>query len=82
MTRGIAVTPVVERTEAAGARLHELARDIADRLGVEHEVVSLEQLRDAALVHLHLEVADAECAERLDAVAVDAGIRDVDTVDA
>src|SRR5215211_4326749 len=81
MTRGIR-SPGRRNGRRRRGRLHQLARDLPDRLGVEHEIISLEQLRDAALVHLHLEVADAERAECLHAVAVDTGVRDVDPVDA
>ena len=41
--------------------------DVGDRLGVEHEIVALEQAGDAGLVDLHLQAADAERAERRDA---------------
>src|ERR671936_1798626 len=36
--------------------LHHVPRDVGDRLGVEYEVVALEEPRDALLVHLHLEI--------------------------
>src|SRR3989454_8803144 len=43
---------------------HQLPRDVGDRLGVQHEVVALEQACDARLVQLRLEVADGERARR------------------
>ena len=49
-----------------------IARDLGDRFGVEHRVVALEQPRDARLVDLHLQAADAERAEHDDAVALGA----------
>ena len=53
-----------------------------NRLRVEHEIVSLEQLRDARLVKLHLQAADAERPVRLDPVPVDAVVHRLDAFDA
>src|SRR3989441_12672284 len=41
-------------TRGIGSRLrrHQLPRDVGDGLGVQHEVVALEQARNARLVHL------------------------------
>src|SRR5947208_11173027 len=60
----------------------QLPRDVGDRFGVQHEVVALEQARDARLVHLHLQVADGERAEAPHAVLHDAVVYHVDAVDA
>src|SRR5437899_12812126 len=61
---------------------HQLPRDVGDRLGVQHEVVALEQACDARLVQLRLEVADGERAEAYDALLRDAVIRRLDAFDA
>ena len=60
----------------------KLAGDVGDRLGVEHGVVALEQPGDARLVDLHLQAADAERAERRDAVARRAVVGHLDALDA
>src|SRR5688500_6503106 len=54
----------------SAARRGDLAGDVVDRLGVEHQVVAREQPRDAGLVQLHLEIADADGAEDAHAVAL------------
>src|SRR2546422_1710600 len=61
---------------------HQLPRDVGDRLGVQHEVVALEQACDARLVQLRLEVADGERAEAHDALLRDAVIHRLDAFDA
>src|SRR4029450_12643356 len=81
MTRGIG-SPGRWNRGRSRRRLHELPRHVADRLGVQDEGVALEQPGDAPLVHLHLEIPDAERAENLDAVAVDTGVRHLDAFDA
>src|SRR5438270_9945100 len=41
-------------------RRHQLPRDVGDGLGGQHDVVALEQARNARHVHFHLEVPDGE----------------------
>src|SRR3989442_14689740 len=60
---------------------YQLPRDVGDRLGVQHEVVALEQACDARLVQLRLEVADGERAEAHDALLRDAVIHRLDAFD-
>src|SRR5574338_137720 len=54
MTRGTWLPGRRDRGRCRRGR-QQLTGDVPDRLGVEHGVVSLEQLGDAALVHFHLE---------------------------
>src|SRR5438876_6976452 len=71
-------------TRGIGSRLrrHQLPRDVGDGLGVQHEVVALEQARNARLVHLHLEVSDSECAEAHHAFLHHAVVHHIDPLDA
>src|SRR5437879_13165138 len=70
-------------TRGIGSRLgrHQLPRDVGDGLGVQHEVVALEQARDARLVQLRLEVSDAKGTEDRDAFLHDARVVPFDTLD-
>src|SRR5438876_11343752 len=83
-TSMLAVPGSMPTTRGIGSRLwrHQLPRDVRDRLGVQHEVVALEQAYDARLVQLHLEVADGERAEAHDAFLRDAVVHRLDTFDA
>src|SRR2546429_53788 len=72
MTRGI----------GSGLRRNQLPRDVGDGLGVQHEVVALEQARNARLVHLHLEIPDGECAEAHHAFLRHAVVHRLDPLDA
>src|SRR6185437_7257990 len=56
--------------------------ELQNRLGIEHLIVALEETRDAGLVDLHLEPADADGAEGRDAILLLAVIGDVDASDA
>src|SRR5213080_1249832 len=71
-------------TRGIGSRLrrHQLPRDVGDGLGVQHEVVALEQARNARLVHLHLEVSDGECAEAHHAFLRHPVVHHIDPLDA
>src|SRR6266705_646569 len=70
-------------TRGIGSRLgrHQLPRDVGDGLGVQHEVVALEQACDARLVQLRLEVSDAKSTEDRDAFLHDARVVHFDTLD-
>src|SRR6266571_673149 len=74
----------IPMTRGIGSRLrrHQLPRDVGDGLGVQHEVVALEQARNARLVHLHLEVSDRECAEAHHAFLRHAVVHHIDPLDA
>src|SRR5690606_29101068 len=71
----------VETPTITTASASELGRQIVDRFGVEDQVVALEQPRDAGLVQLHLEAADAERAEGEGAVALCAVVGGLHTLD-
>src|SRR5512140_1506369 len=62
--------------------LHDLFRHVLDRFRIENEVVAREQPPDALLVQLHLEISDAERAERDRAFARGAVLVHLDTFDA
>src|SRR6266568_4016790 len=74
----------IPMTRGIGSRLrrHQLPRDVGDGLGVQHEVVALEQARDARLVHLHLEISDGECAQAHHAVFRHAVVHHIHPLDA
>src|SRR3989475_714133 len=71
-------------TRGIGSRLlrHHLPRDVGDGLGVQHEVVALEQARNARLVHFHLEISDGEGAEAHHAFLRHAVVHRLDPFDA
>src|SRR5882762_1651416 len=71
-------------TRGIGSRLrrHQLPRDVGDGLGVQHEVVALEQARNARLVHFHLEVSNGEGAEAHHALLGHTVVHHVDALDA
>src|SRR6266576_888107 len=72
--------PITRVMRLLGLRA-QLPRDVGDRLGVQHEVVTVEQARDARLVQFHLQVADGERSEAPYAILRDPVIHQVDAFD-